>query len=104
MTTNLAHVREVPPAPRDLLKGGGGGSGTLGDLVRQIMADPRADHLGRELLLAVAYAHTTEPEGPAQWQTVRRLLGTDRYGSPPRAGMAPPPHQPPPRRPLPGLR
>jgi hypothetical protein len=84
---HLAHAHQIPPGPKRKRKGGGGGGSAFHEYATRIYADERADAHARELLLALAYAVTTAPagDGSAQWDLVRKALGTRRTR---RAGMA----------------
>ena len=77
---HVAHAEGPAPDPTRKRGGGGGGGKDFANLAQQIYQDQRADAKSRQLLLALAYVTTMQPEsatGKEFWRKVRAALGRD---------------------------
>lgn len=77
---HLAHAEQQATDPKKKRGGGGGGGKDFAEYASRIYQDQRADAKSRQLLLALAYVMTMQPE-PADakefWRSVRKALGRD---------------------------
>lgn len=77
---HLAHAQQPILDAQKKRGGGGGGGKDFAELASRIYQDQRADAKSRQLLLALAYVTTMQPEpGTAKefWRAVRKALGHD---------------------------